>query len=66
MMNERTKEFADKIWTEEYWTNPNTDKLLPAQLNKFTELIVRECAEIAKEAEPFQTYDLILKHFGIR
>ena len=66
MMNERIRELADKIWTEEYWTNPNTDKLLPAQLNRFTELVVRECAEIAEKAEPFQTYDLILKHFGIR
>ena len=45
-MNERIKELVDKIWAEEYWTNPNTDKLLPAQLNKFAELIVRECADI--------------------
>ena len=42
-MNERIQELKDKIWAEEYWTNPNTDKLLPAQLNKFAELIVREC-----------------------
>ena len=42
-MNERIKQLADKIWAEEYWTNPNTDKLLPAQLNKFAELIVKEC-----------------------
>ena len=42
-MNERIKELADKIWEEKYWTNPNTDKLLPAQLNRFAELIVREC-----------------------
>ena len=45
-MNERIRELKDKIWTEEYWDNPNTDKLLPAQLNKFAELIVRECAEV--------------------
>ena len=45
-MNERIKELADKIWAEEYWNNPNTDKLLPAQLNKFAELIVRESIEI--------------------
>lgn len=42
-MNERIRELADKIWAEEYWTKPNTDKLLPAQLNKFAELIVFEC-----------------------
>ena len=44
-MNERIRELADKIWAEEYWNNANTDKLLPAQLNKFAELIVRECIE---------------------
>ena len=44
-MNQRIQELKDKIWTEEYWTNPNTDKLLPTQLNRFAELIVRECME---------------------
>ena len=44
-MNEQIQNLKDKIWTEEYWTKPNTDKLLPAQLNKFAELIVRECID---------------------
>ena len=48
-MNERLKELAEQIWAEEYWANPNTDKLLPAQLNRFAELIVRECMEHANE-----------------
>ena len=56
-MNEQIQNLKDKIWTEEYWTNPNTDKLLPAQLNKFAELIVRECineiAYIGKANEVF-------------
>lgn len=47
-MSERIRKLADKIWAEEYWTNPNTDKLLPAQLNRFAELIVRECAECVR------------------
>jgi hypothetical protein len=47
-MNERIRELADKIWAEEYWDNPNTDKLLPAQLNRFAELIVRECANLLR------------------
>jgi hypothetical protein len=42
-MKERIKQLADKIWKEEYWDNPNTDKLLPAQLNRFVELIAQEC-----------------------
>jgi hypothetical protein len=49
VMNERIQNLKDKIWTEEYWTNPNTDKLLPAQLNKFAELIVQEFANIVQE-----------------
>ena len=32
---------------------------------KLAELIVRQCAEIADTAEPFQSSDLILKHFGV-
>lgn len=35
------------------------------RLEKFAELIVRECAEIARTAEPWKSDDLILKHFGI-
>ena len=31
----------------------------------FVDLIVRECARIADTAEPYQTSDLILKHFGV-
>ena len=56
-MNERIRELADKIWADDYWTKPNTDKLLPAQLNRFAELIVRECineiAYIGKANEVF-------------
>jgi hypothetical protein len=48
-MNQRIQQLADKIWAEEYWENPNTDKLLPAQLNKFAQLIVKECVGIADE-----------------
>ena len=55
-MIERIQELADKIWAEEYWTNPNTDELLPAQLNRFAELIVRECLEACSRANE-------IKHF---
>ena len=68
-MNERIKQLADEIWAEEYWNNPNTDKLLPAQLNKFAELIVRECAA---EADKQTIYcrgipwgKWIKQHFGV-
>jgi hypothetical protein len=78
-MNERIKELKDKLWTEEYWTNPNTDKLLPAQLEKFALLIVKECAEcmLTPEIQAEPPYDKVFQatmrvlvndmkeHFGI-
>jgi hypothetical protein len=67
-MNERIRELADRIWADEYWSNPNTDKLLPAQLNKFAELIVRECCDIFVELRT-RPADLavldVKKHFGV-
>jgi NTP pyrophosphatase (non-canonical NTP hydrolase) len=32
---------------------------------RFAELIVRECAGIAETAEPYQSSELIKKHFGV-
>ena len=72
-MNDRIKQLADKIWAEEYWDNPNTDKLLPAQLNKFAELILKDCCEILVKwkSEPFPfdedtAVSLIKEHFNIK
>jgi acetoacetate decarboxylase len=75
-MNERIRELKDKIWTEEYWTNPNTDKLLPAQLNRFAELIVLECVSVVDsmaDPEDSERYfwaiqnasQKIKQHFGV-
>ncbi len=50
-MNERIQNLKDKIWADEYWTKPNTDKLLPAQLNRFAELIVKECIAICQDID---------------
>jgi len=74
-MNERIQQLADKIWAEEYWENPNTDKLLPAQLNKFAELIVQECIDIiapytVRMNRPGEEYLHpileIKQHFGVK
>ena len=35
-------------------------------IEKFAELIVLECAEIANTAEPFLSSDLIKQHFGVK
>jgi hypothetical protein len=32
---------------------------------KFAELIVRECSDIADKAEPYKANDLIKQHFGV-
>ena len=78
-MNEQIQNLKDKIWADEYWTNPNTDKLLPAQLNRFAELIVRECMRMCEVTEmSFVTHDcdveasgaitvkqFIAEHFGV-
>ena len=36
-----------------------------AALEKYAELIVKECAEIADKAEPFLASDLIKQHFAV-
>ena len=78
-MNKQIQNLKDKIWADEYWTKPNTDKLLPAQLNRFAELIVRECIGCCEQviSDPVpesvdtwlnggeQCIDEIKKHFGV-
>ena len=36
------------------------------EIEKFSELIVLKCAEIADTAEPFLSSDLIKQHFGVK
>ena len=38
---------------------------MPTKLQKFAELLVRECADIADKAEPYKANDLIKQHFGV-
>jgi alpha-L-fucosidase len=79
-MNKQIQNLKDKIWADEYWTKPNTDKLLPAQLNRFAELIVKECAELSVNSQYANTRseyyegfnealvyvgNKIKKHFGV-
>jgi len=35
------------------------------RLKEFSDLIVKECADIADTAEPYKSSDLIKKHFGV-
>ena len=68
-MNPIIKEFADEA--EEYvksvvsksrgWSDAS---IIEIRRNKFAELIVRECADIALREE-HDPYECILKHFGV-
>ena len=53
-MNDRIKQLAEQVYGSAHHDD-----------FKFAELIVRECAEIAETAEPYNSSDLIKKHFGV-
>ena len=62
-MNEKIKELANESGLPTY--NPEG---VPTKLEKFAELIVRECAELAgcnAHVSGFALGDLIKEHFGI-
>ena len=59
-MNNRIKELITQVGTDVSGKWMNVDNL-----EKFAELIVQECAEIADTAEPFLASDLIKQHFGV-
>ena len=58
-MNERIDELLDKAKLTA------VQEMFEEELYEFAELIVKECAEIAKTAEPYRSDDLILRHFGV-
>jgi hypothetical protein len=55
-MNERIRELADQALKECDVLNA---------LNRFAELIVRECANVAAEHEALDIYEEIREHFGV-
>ena len=74
-MNERIKELARQadfcMWADEPW-NPGDvidwGARYDKELEKFAELIVRECAEVAGcngHVSGFTLGDLIKEHFGV-
>jgi hypothetical protein len=63
-MNEAVK----AIWSKAASSHVQAETSWQTQqnfLNRFAELIVKECAVIAGNAEPYKANDLILKHFGV-
>jgi len=63
-MNERIKELESQCWSHRIG-GALMDGQLHFDTQKFAELIVKECAEIADTAEPFLASDLIKQHFGV-
>jgi hypothetical protein len=69
----QAQEFAYKNISKEYW---NTDNFHAVVSGKFAELIVRECAEIAKKVDGNESDDYqsgrtwagidVLEHFGVK
>ena len=66
-MNQRIRELAEQATSIVEMVGPQgyTSSYANFDREKFAQLIVQECAEVADKAEPYQTSDLILKHFGV-
>jgi hypothetical protein len=67
MMNKRLEDLAIECCSQMVWDSPNPPSEFTFSreaIVKFSELIVRECADIAKTAAPYKSDDLILKWFG--
>lgn len=62
-MNERIKQLAKEagMWRQHYDIGEES----PAGLEKFAELIVRECACIADDMKTLETARAIKDHFGL-
>ena len=56
-MNAKIQQLMDRAFTDEQGEQ--------FDIERFAQLIVRECAGIAEIAEPYQSSDLIKQHFGI-
>jgi hypothetical protein len=59
-MNERIKQLAHEAGLPTY--NPEG---IPTKLEKFAELIVRECIDTARNAKSLEAAVMIKQHFGV-
>ena len=67
-MNKQIKELIEQAGFEEkdgHISIQGVYMFNTTRMEKFAELIVRECADIVDRAEPYKANDLILKHFGV-
>jgi hypothetical protein len=64
-MNERIEHCLYKAGLTAQGCWEDLDTYTQEGIEKFAELIVLKCAEIAYTAEPFLASDLIKEHFGV-
>ena len=74
-MNERIKLLAEQAGFKTNWQHEDVQAIKMARFEKFAELIVRECADIAKGVDGVEGGDYksgrtwagidVLKHFGV-
>ena len=67
-MNERIKQLADEAQYYAEYTTPQGLEWLPAFKEKFAELIVKECSQIAHNSHPDDLPFVggkMLVHFGV-
>jgi hypothetical protein len=62
-MNERIKDFYDQVGLD--FENFQRVTVTKGDMEKFAELIVRECAEVAYKRSVHSCPSDIFKHFGI-
>jgi len=69
-MNTRIKQLAEQAQKVAYYTDGGYTPIMTLDQEKFAELIVQECAEIAlvdgQSTGNFDTFNKIQKHFGVK
>ena len=71
-MNERIRELAEQAGAEQVATDPNGEfvKYITPEMQKFAELIVRECMKLNHEhfndEDPYSIDSLYRYHFGVK
>ena len=68
-MNERIKELLEEAGFKVNWQHEDVQAIKMARFEKFAELIIKECADIANAGiDPAESHligDDILEHFGV-
>ena len=70
-MNERIRELAEQAGFSTWVLSPSVETMsdTPELLNRFAELIVRECIELSKQELAFNAFERMLnkykEHFGV-